>query len=368
MAEAANSCTLTTNPSPVKITTKTVDLTIKSNNFVDGHEYRVKMNNQDLGYFSDAPMQTRVGFKQKSTNQTISVTNVNGAGIINPWPGFDREFSPGTYTVSIYTVDTWTGSGQFVCNVSFSTDNGPTSSSCYIEFITQNCTPEQGVAFYAHFYDKSKPSDSHRIILRRGGRNGDTLPPDDLAASTSQLDPDLGGKGVDLGKSEPGTYYLEVRDSFGIKGAGEGLACNQFFTIYPSGSQIGCGIGTTSSSNIIWGDVQPPAGERPICKSASIAGKTNFICDTAIGDINTDPNLFVTKIFGFLLGISGGIALLLIIVSGYKYMASQGNPEKIQGAKEALTSAIVGLLFIIFSFVILEVIGVDLLKIPGLTK
>lgn len=89
---------------------------------------------------------------------------------------------------------------------------------------------------------------------------------------------------------------------------------------------------------------------------------------TALGKIETDPALFVKKIFSILLSISGGIALILIIVSGYHFVASQGNPEKIQGARETLTSAIVGLLFIIFSMVILEVIGVDILHIPGLTK
>jgi hypothetical protein len=44
-------------------------------------------------------------------------------------------------------------------------------------------------------------------------------------------------------------------------------------------------------------------------------------------------------------------------------MTSTGNPEAIQEAKERITSAIVGLLFIIFSLVILQVIGVDILQI-----
>ena len=46
-------------------------------------------------------------------------------------------------------------------------------------------------------------------------------------------------------------------------------------------------------------------------------------------------------------------------------MTSQGNPEAVKAATEQLTSAIIGLLFIILSFVILEIIGVDILKIPG---
>lgn len=89
------------------------------------------------------------------------------------------------------------------------------------------------------------------------------------------------------------------------------------------------------------------------------------VCKTAIGDISTDPVSFVKSVFGILLSLSGGIALVLIIISGYSYMTSEGNPEKVQGAKETLTSAIVGLLFIIFSLVILQIIGVDVLQLPG---
>lgn len=49
-------------------------------------------------------------------------------------------------------------------------------------------------------------------------------------------------------------------------------------------------------------------------------------------------------------------------------MTSQGDHEKVKEAREILTSAIIGLLFLIFSLVILEVIGVDLLHIPGLHR
>ena len=90
--------------------------------------------------------------------------------------------------------------------------------------------------------------------------------------------------------------------------------------------------------------------------------------DTAIGTVSTDPQTFVKFIFGVVLGLAGGIALILIIIAGYKVMTSQGNPEAVKAANEQLTSAIVGLLFIIFSFVILQIIGVDILRIPGFTN
>jgi hypothetical protein len=48
-------------------------------------------------------------------------------------------------------------------------------------------------------------------------------------------------------------------------------------------------------------------------------------------------------------------------------MSSAGNPERLTGGKEIITSAIAGLLLIIFSTIILKIIGVDILKIPGLT-
>lgn len=86
--------------------------------------------------------------------------------------------------------------------------------------------------------------------------------------------------------------------------------------------------------------------------------------ETALGNISTDPAGFIRSIFSILLSLAGGIALLIIIVSGYRLMSSQGNPEKVQAAREQLTSAIVGLLFIIFSLSILTIIGVDILRIP----
>ena len=115
------------------------------------------------------------------------------------------------------------------------------------------------------------------------------------------------------------------------------------------------------SSFIFPANAQPKGG----CLVVSASGNTCLTVDTAIGAISTDPQKIVGRIFQLVLGLSGGIALILIIISGYKFMTSGNNPESFQAAKDTLTSAIVGILFIIFSFVILQVIGVDILHIPG---
>lgn len=89
--------------------------------------------------------------------------------------------------------------------------------------------------------------------------------------------------------------------------------------------------------------------------------------NTAIGSIPTDPLAFIERLFSIVLTLAGVAALGLLIYGGYNYMISRGDPEKIKGARETITSAIIGLLFIIFSLVILQVIAGDILNIPGFT-
>ncbi|GEM_PF-4443907 len=113
------------------------------------------------------------------------------------------------------------------------------------------------------------------------------------------------------------------------------------------------------------GDPQhPPPPAPPCAKPFGPDGKCPGV-NSAFGIFNTEPGQFITKIFAIILSLSGGIALLLIIRAGYMFMISQGKPEELQKAREQLIAAIVGLMFMIFSFVILQVIGVDILRIPG---
>jgi hypothetical protein len=97
------------------------------------------------------------------------------------------------------------------------------------------------------------------------------------------------------------------------------------------------------------------------CEACMIDGTAAW---TALGCIQTDPQKFIGQILGIAVGIGGGIAFLLILFGGFQILTSAGNPEKLNAGKELITSAITGLLIIIFSIFLLRLIGVDIFSIP----
>ena len=58
-------------------------------------------------------------------------------------------------------------------------------------------------------------------------------------------------------------------------------------------------------------------------------------------------------------------AFFLIVVGGYKILASRGDSSRVQSGQETITNAIIGLVFIIMSAFILRFIGIQLIGIPG---
>ena len=87
--------------------------------------------------------------------------------------------------------------------------------------------------------------------------------------------------------------------------------------------------------------------------------------NTALGCIPVEMGDFIPWLMTWLFGIAGGIAFLLMVYGFILIATSSGDEKKIQGAKETITSAIVGLLVCIFSVFILRLIAVNILKIPG---
>lgn len=86
---------------------------------------------------------------------------------------------------------------------------------------------------------------------------------------------------------------------------------------------------------------------------------------TAVGCIKREPTALISALIQIGLSIAGGITLLVILAAGFMLTTSQGDPKRAGEAKEMITAAVMGILFIIFSVTILQFIGYNVLKIPG---
>lgn len=96
-------------------------------------------------------------------------------------------------------------------------------------------------------------------------------------------------------------------------------------------------------------------------------GNGDIGVDTALGCVPVEMNKFIAWLLPYLFGIGGGIAFLLMIYGFILMTTSNGDPKVVQGAKETVTSAIIGLLICIFAIFLLRLITVDILKIPGIS-
>ncbi len=86
---------------------------------------------------------------------------------------------------------------------------------------------------------------------------------------------------------------------------------------------------------------------------------------TAVGCIQRTPQSIVKTFLEIGLGVGGGICLLMCLAAGFMITTSQGDPKQVSEGREMITSAVIGLLFIIFSVFILQFIGVTIFNIPG---
>lgn len=87
-------------------------------------------------------------------------------------------------------------------------------------------------------------------------------------------------------------------------------------------------------------------------------------------DINKDQELgqVVAWFYYLIVGISGLAAFTMLVFGGIQWLSSAGNPGRISDAKSRIQNALLGLLLILGSFLILQIINPELtiLKTPGL--
>ena len=75
-------------------------------------------------------------------------------------------------------------------------------------------------------------------------------------------------------------------------------------------------------------------------------------------DFTGGPTEIIGNLYTDVVEFSGICALLMIIIGGFEWLISAGDVGRISSAQEKISSAIIGLLIVLASYLILTVIGI----------
>lgn len=89
--------------------------------------------------------------------------------------------------------------------------------------------------------------------------------------------------------------------------------------------------------------------------------------NTALGCVPVEMDKFIAWLLPLLFSVAGAIAFLLMVYGFILMTTSSGDPKAVQGARDTVTSAIIGLLVSIFAIFIFRLIALDILQIPGIS-
>ncbi len=327
------------SPSSISNTKNPVTFTVDSHGNLAGGKYYVSAGSAKIG-----ANRASIGTLFDASGGKITVT-------------VSRTYDVGTWQVGVYPQY---DSGHNLCqNASFSVYGSSSGgNTCALSFTKPdpfNPKPSDYIAAkitnLSGNFASDGPDALYHTYIRENNNDGATVW-DGCIKKSNFTDPN----GFGFGYLSTGKYYIQVNDKCGggfLFINAENQACYSSFFVDPSGG----GIGQSGSPD-------NPAPNTP-CLNHDKNGACLSVA-TGLGvDIGTNPASITSSLFGIILGISGAIALILIMISGYRILVSQGNPEALKGAREQLTAAIVGLLFILLSIVVLQIIGINILHLPG---
>ncbi len=105
----------------------------------------------------------------------------------------------------------------------------------------------------------------------------------------------------------------------------------------------------------------------PTVAAAVTLTPTGFITACSASTTGTASLAACIKgIYTLSLGLGALLALLMIVLAGYRYMTAQGNSQQVENAKDSFTSAFIGLIIIFVAFILLFLINPDLTSFSDL--
>lgn len=104
--------------------------------------------------------------------------------------------------------------------------------------------------------------------------------------------------------------------------------------------------GTADAENQLWGG-----------KKTEVSGSLG-----ALGTANKDPREIAGSVISVLMGFLGIVAVVIILMGGFKWMTAAGSEDKIEEAKKLLAAGIIGLVIILSAwglatFVLTQILG-----------
>jgi hypothetical protein len=112
-----------------------------------------------------------------------------------------------------------------------------------------------------------------------------------------------------------------------------------------------------SCLNLITAPLTALGATDPCGSTNSISAGVECFGKTAFGQEEpTNLVIIIADIINVLLGLLAVIFLVLIIFGGFTWMTAMGQEDKIKKAKQTITSAVIGLLIVLLSYAIVNLI------------
>ncbi len=108
---------------------------------------------------------------------------------------------------------------------------------------------------------------------------------------------------------------------------------------------------TTTTQKDTSGSTPAPAGSGNTC---SYDKNSTQLCNPIAGA--NDLNSLIIKGLKFLLGLIGTVAVLMIVIAGFKMVSSQGDEHQVKSAKQTITWAIAGMVVAILAYSIVAIV------------
>ena len=131
----------------------------------------------------------------------------------------------------------------------------------------------------------------------------------------------------------------------------------KFFSLIFISLIVGLGIFISSSSNVVLA-AEECGDERGTFFGIPTWDRGLENCDTVGIEEGSTNNvaIIINNIIAILISVAGLIAIIFVIVGGFNFVLSSGNPEKANSARSTLINALIGLVIAIMARVVIEII------------